>query len=116
MDRGYSFDYVSDAQLGQSRADQREIAAPGGRYKVLVVPATRRMPVATLQVISRLAAAGATVIFEKLPEDVPGYGRLEARRAEFKQALSKLGSRVTVNSDGISAVAPHARREGFTDG
>ena len=48
------------------------------------------MPAATLQRLNQLAADGATVVFEKLPEDVNGFGRLEARRAEFKAALAKV--------------------------
>jgi hypothetical protein len=116
LDRqGYSFDYISDLQLQQTRADQSELVTPGSRYKVLIVPATRRMPVATLQKLADLAQAGATVIFQKLPEDVPGFGRLEARRAEFKQALAKLGNRAVVNDDAIAAVAGHARREAFPE-
>jgi hypothetical protein len=116
IERGYSFDYVSDAQLQQTRADKSELVTPGSRYKVLVVPATRRMPVATLQKLADLAQAGATVIFQKLPEDVPGFGRLEARRAEFQQALAKLGNRAVVNNDATVAIAGHARREAFPEG
>jgi hypothetical protein len=104
MDRGYSFDYVSDAQLQQTRTESGEFVSPGSRYKVLVVPATRRMPVATLQRIAGFAETGGTVVFEKLPEDVPGNGRLEARRAEFKQLLDNLGSRVKVQSDVLGAL------------
>lgn len=112
MDRGFSFDYISDAQLQGSRADAQAIATAGGRYRMLVVPATRRMPVATLQAIGKLAAAGVPVIFEKLPEDVPGFGRLEARRAEFKQALAQLGDRTRAQPDVVAAVsAAGASRE-----
>lgn len=99
MDRGYSFDYISDSQVQQTRVEGGALVTPGNRYTVIIVPATRRMPVATLQHLSDLAQRGATVIFEQLPEDVPGYGRLEARRAEFKQALGKLGDRARVNRD-----------------
>ncbi|MDO8542001.1 MAG: glycosyl hydrolase [Opitutaceae bacterium] len=105
MERGYSFDYVSDAQLGATRVERGELATAGARYKVLVVPAARRMPVGTIRKIAALAQGGATVIFEKLPEDVPGYGRLERRRAEFKQALAGLGSRAMVQTDISAALA-----------
>src|SRR5688572_448666 len=49
MDGGYSFDYISDSFLEQTRVEASSLVTPGARYKVLVVPATRRMPVATLQ-------------------------------------------------------------------
>ena len=107
--RGYTFDYVSDAQLQQTRTDQGTLLTGGNtRYQVIVVPATRRMPVATLEKLAALAASGAKVIFEKLPEDVPGFGRLAERRAAFKTALAALPPQATVNPDILTAVAPHA--------
>jgi hypothetical protein len=115
MDRGYSFDYISDAFLEQTRVERGELVAPGARYKVLVVPATRRMPVGTMSKLADLAHAGAKVIFEKLPEDVPGYGRLEARRAEFKTALARLGNRGSINPDVPAAIGTQARREALAD-
>lgn len=116
MDRGYTFDYISDAQLDQTRTESGTLVTNGKtRYQVIVVPATRRMPVATLQKLAALASDGAKIIFEKLPEDVPGYGRLAERRADFKTALATLAPRATVNSDVLTAVAPHARREALAD-
>lgn len=83
INTGYSFDYISDAQLLLTKAEAGHLVTPGARYKVLLVPATRRMPVATLQRLAQLSRDGAKVIFESLPEDVPGLSRLEARRAEL---------------------------------
>lgn len=94
LDGGYGFDYISDAQLQQTRADGGRLVTPGNRYRVLLVPATRRMPVATLQRLAQLSRDGAKVIFESLPEDVPGYGRLETRRAEFAAARAPLAALV----------------------
>jgi hypothetical protein len=91
MARGYSFDYISDAQLAQSRAVDGELATPGSRYKILVVPASRRIPLATLEQIVRLAQNGATVVFQSMPEDVPGYGELAQRRARFRALLDTIG-------------------------
>jgi hypothetical protein len=115
MDRGYTFDYVSDSQLQQTHLAGGGLVTPGNtRYRVLVVPATRRMPVATLRKLSELQRAGAKIVFEKLPEDVPGYGRLAQRRAEFKAALAQLPSPV-VTTDLLAAIAPLARREALAD-
>jgi hypothetical protein len=115
MDRGYSFDYISDAQLQQTKVDGRTLVTPGSRYRVVVVPAARRMPVDTLRKLGEFARNGATVIFARLPEDVPGFGRLEARRAEFKQALRQLGN-ATVETDVIAALARHhVPREAIAD-
>jgi hypothetical protein len=105
MDQGYSFDFISDAQLQRVQPEGRDLVTPATRYKVLVVPATRRMPLETLQRISQLVRLGGTVIFENLPEDVPGYGRLEARRQEFKSTLARLGDRFVVQADVPAALA-----------
>jgi hypothetical protein len=89
--RGYAFDYVSDRQLAGARVGEGRVALPGGEYRVVVVPACQRMPVATLQQLLALAAAGATLIFEKdLPRDVPGWGDLEKRRAELRRLVDSL--------------------------
>jgi hypothetical protein len=90
MTHGYSFDYISDAQLARTKAVDGVLATPGARYTILVVPAARRMPASTLQQMLQLAENGATVLFESLPEDVPGHGRVESRRAEFRAALGRL--------------------------
>ena len=89
LDRGYSFDYISDAQLQQTRVDGDALATAGARYKTLVVPVTRRMPLATLQRIVALARDHARVQFISLPDDVPGFGNLDQRRAEFRRLLGE---------------------------
>ena len=116
MAKGYTFDYISDAQLQQTRPSAGALLTGGNtRYRVLVVPATRRMPVATAQKLAALAAAGAKIIFEKLPEDVPGFGRLAERRSAFQAALAQLRPQVIVATDVLAAVDPHVRREAFVD-
>lgn len=93
--RGITFDYISDAQLAATTTAGRNnhhLRTPGGNTaRILVVPATRRMPVETLRQIAALATAGAAVIVQQLPEDVPGYGRVDERRAAFKELLTALG-------------------------
>ncbi|MBI5770723.1 MAG: glycoside hydrolase [Verrucomicrobia bacterium] len=111
LSRGYQFDYISDAQLQQTSVNDTEvrvpagifkqIATPGARYAVVLVPATRRMPVATLEKLSELAASGAAVIFEKLPEDVPGFGRLEERRKKFAATLAAGKGKWRVREDDV---------------
>jgi hypothetical protein len=89
--RGYAFDYVSDRQLQTAKAAKGEIKMPGGQYRVIVVPPSQHLLVETLAKLLALAETGATVIFEKqLPTDVPGWDRLEQRRAEFKNLLARI--------------------------
>ena len=77
---GLSFDFCSDALLTE---------AP--RYRAVVVPPCRLMPHETLATLVDHAEAGGTVIFVgDLPDDVPGLGRLEERRAAFAATLARL--------------------------
>lgn len=95
---GCSTDYISDAQLLQTRVADGALVTPGGgRYRAIVVPATRHMPVETLAHLLVLQQGGGAVIYESPPADVPGLGRLEERRAQFRairDGLARSGSRV----------------------
>ncbi|WP_438481389.1 glycosyl hydrolase [Oleiharenicola lentus] len=104
IDLGYSFDFISDAQLQETKADGNTVTTPGARYKAILVPAAQRMPLATLQRLAQLARDGATVIFEALPQDVPGYGRLAERRAEFQKILAEPALRSRVHRDVIETL------------
>ncbi len=85
LDRhGYAFDFISDDQLLATKFERGELHTPGNRYRAIVVPSTRRMPVATLSHLRELAAQGAEVLLQSMPVDVPGLANLDARRAQFK--------------------------------
>jgi hypothetical protein len=88
MRNGFAYDYISDAQLLKTKAGDGALHTQSNNYRVLVVPAVRRMPVETLKHLLELSAQGAKIIFASLPEDVPGQGRLEERRAEFKALIA----------------------------
>jgi len=89
-DAGYAFDYISDHQIGLTKSENGALVTPGNAYDVIVVPRAERMPLATLQKLAELARDGATIIFDDLPADVPGFGNLEQRRGEFRALLDGL--------------------------
>ncbi|MEY4387935.1 MAG: hypothetical protein RLY20_3218 [Verrucomicrobiota bacterium] len=90
-DNGYTFDYVSDAQLKAAKVADGKIRMPGGKYQLIVVPESKCIPLATFKQLLALAEAGATVVFEnRLPADVAGLGDLGRQRAEFKDLSSKI--------------------------
>jgi hypothetical protein len=92
--RGYAFDYISDRQLQSAKAADGKIQMPGGKYKVIIVPECKFIPLETFQKLLSLAENGATVIFEKqLPSDVSGENDLAKQRSEFKKLISKLSFR-----------------------
>jgi hypothetical protein len=101
--RGYGLDYVSDRQLANARAVKGEIALEpaedqfglpktlASQYRVIVVPKCDHIPVGTMERLLALAQAGATVVFEDaLPQDVPGLGDLEKRRAKLKELVGRI--------------------------
>lgn len=99
-ERGYTFDYLSDRILMELHTDGDRIVAPGGMYRVIVVPGCRFMPAATLDRLEALAERGATVIFiGGLPEDVPGIPR-EGEHEVFKASLDRLALSSTGNGFG----------------
>ena len=63
-DKGYAFDYISDAQLKTAKVVDGKIQMPGGKYQVIVVPFCKYMPLETYKKLLALAENGATVIFE----------------------------------------------------
>ncbi|UEG54006.1 glycoside hydrolase [Mucilaginibacter daejeonensis] len=91
QDKGYSIDFVSDMALSKSTGSKGGIKTSAkANYKVLVVPQCKMMPLPTLQQIIRLASEGATVIFQSLPQDVPGFADLENRRKKLRDMLSAM--------------------------
>jgi len=87
---GYSFDYISDAQLQHAKAGNKQIQVPGGKYKVIIVPECQFMPLETLKKLADLAKSGATVVFEKqLPSDVPGLANPSDHK-NFKKLVDQL--------------------------
>ena len=95
-DRGYAFDYVSDAQLKTAKVTDGKIQMPGGKYQVIVVPECKYIPLETFKQLLALAESGAMVVFEEqLPDDVSGLDNLETRRKEFKKLSGQLKFGIT---------------------
>lgn len=97
---GYAFDFASDQLLSQTKAGANgelitnSTAVP---YRTLIIPECKLMPLQTLQNILLLAENGSTVIFQKLPEDVPGLENLENNRKQFRQLLAGLTFKTEAN-------------------
>jgi len=97
-DKGYSFDYVSDAQLKTAKVADGKIQMPGGKYRVIIVPECKSIPLETFKLLLALAENGATIIFDnKLPVDVSGLKDFEKQRSELLQ-LSKLPAGIAFGS------------------
>lgn len=92
MKHGHSFDFVSDAQLGQTRWENGRIITEGGAsYRTVLVPAAQFMKIETARRLIALAEAGATVVvWRHLPESVPGWHNHTEREEELKTLLGGL--------------------------
>ncbi len=131
--RGFTHDYISDRQLASTRVVNRQlVTAGGGRYKILIVPASRFIPLETFERIVALAREGATIIaFKGLPVDVAGLHDLTRRRARLEglyrsigrgrlergMAVSSVGKGLLISGDVLETVLARARvgRESLVD-
>ncbi len=72
---GYTFDYVSDRQLGRLSVDKDGNLSSGSSvYKTIIVPPSTYMPDETLSQLLKLAKNGAKIVFaDHVPTKVTGY-------------------------------------------
>lgn len=94
-ENGFGSDYISDDFVAQIEFKNGELILPGGRYKALVVPDCRSIPLPTLEKLLALKAKGATIIFQGVPDAVPGFNAYAQRIAK----LEELNQNVVKTSD-----------------
>lgn len=104
LERGYSFDYISERQVGNAKVSNGKIVTEGGgEYQTIVLPRCKYIPLATMQKIVALAEAGATIVLPGgFPEDVSGYQDYASRYQTFEKIVSALKTRA--NSQGNIAI------------
>lgn len=90
-DAGYDLDYISDNFIRSLICKEGMLVTTGGAtYRALLIPGARLMPEDVLAKLFALADEGATIVFlEQYPEDVPGYARLDVRRAAFQNLMAQ---------------------------
>ena len=103
--RGFTYDFISDRQLRQTRVEGGGlVTGGGGKYRVIVMPAGRFIPLETLEQVLTLARGGATIIaLNGWPSDVSGLADLETRRAGLAKALAGVPSGVA-DAEGVTEV------------
>lgn len=87
MKKGYGIDFVSDNFIAQAKVVDGKISLPGGTFKTIVIPACKKMPLETLQKLIELQKAGGSIIFEDLPQSIPGFNNYQKRETELKALL-----------------------------
>ncbi|WP_111624142.1 glycosyl hydrolase [Arenibacter echinorum] len=95
MQKGYGLDFVSDNFIEKATIENGEIKLPGGSYKSLIIPTSKYMPLGTLKKLIALKKQGANIIFQNLPETVPGFKDFKLQHSEMQQLL--LDNRSLIN-------------------
>lgn len=92
---GFTFDYVSDRQLLNCQMLNGEIVTEGkSKYKAIVVPKTRYIPLETMKVLQAFAAKGGKVFFDsQLPASVPGMYNIKVREADLASLKESMKNR-----------------------
>ena len=98
LQRGYSFDFISDDLLNSLMVSGQNVQSAGGAtYQVIVVPRTTYIPATTLHRLEQLARQGARIVFEgALPQQAAGFHNHSARTADVQRLGQALQQRKTV--------------------
>ncbi|MBD0831563.1 glycosyl hydrolase [Aestuariibaculum sediminum] len=99
MDKGINTDFISDKFIEKASVENGFIVLPGGTYKSLVVPDSEFMPLKTLKKLLKLKQAGGHIIFEGLPESVPGFNDYESQNKELADLISNNENLFETTSD-----------------
>ncbi|QJD95237.1 glycoside hydrolase family 2 protein [Mucilaginibacter robiniae] len=98
LQKGYTFDFISDKQLLATQLSGNQLLTGGVSYKTVLLPDCEYIPLATFTKLMDMAKAGATIAFyKKLPSDVPGYNQLTERRKSLQAFLLALNFNASGN-------------------
>lgn len=89
MKKGYGVDFISDNFIAEAKVVNGNIVLPGGTFKSLIIPNCKKMPLATLQKLIELKKKGAVILFEGLPESVPGFNDYKKQEQKLQSVLSQ---------------------------
>jgi alpha-L-rhamnosidase len=119
VQRGYTHDFMSDRQLVSTRvAAGRLVTSGGGSYKALVLPASRFIPLETVEQIARLAKAGAVIVtYKGVASEVSGYEEGNRRRERLRSLQASVRLRRAEDADTLERLLADAgvRREALVD-
>jgi len=91
LEKGYTFDYISDLQIKNTEINNGLLHTEGNIYNTLILPGCKYIPLETFSRILNLANDGASVIlFGDLPENISGWTNLEARDSAFLKLKNEL--------------------------
>ncbi|MBG0858791.1 MAG: glycoside hydrolase family 2 protein [Bacteroidales bacterium] len=101
LEKGYTFDYISDLQISNTEVDNEMLLTEGNTYRTLILPGCKFIPIETFSRILNLANEGAYIIvYGNLPENVSGWADLEVRNNAFLRMKAGLKF-VNTGNEGI---------------
>jgi hypothetical protein len=104
LNAGYSFDFISDRQLGNVTLAGGSLQTGGAGYKAVVLPQTRFIPLQTFERLVELAQRGATIIVRNhLPSDVSGWVSFAERRSNLQKLIARINFTTVANAEIQSA-------------
>lgn len=91
IQKGYSLDYVSDAQILGLNFDGTNLLSEGGAYQTILVPACSFIPLETFEKLAELSENGAVILFqEHLPDDISGYANYGEKKKSYDELVNNL--------------------------
>ncbi len=105
IEKGYTFDYISDLQIKNTDFYNDFLLTEGNLYKVLVIPQCKYIPVETFSHILRLANEGAHVLFYgDMPENIAGWAYKEEKTSFFNQLKARINFSSTNNPEVFKSI------------
>jgi hypothetical protein len=100
LDKGYSFDYISDKQIADLSVQNQQILSGSTTWKTILLSENEIITINTFEKLIQLAKEGAVIIVHnQLPKNVEGLNSLSERQAKFKSLIAQLNF---VKNQGIS--------------
>jgi hypothetical protein len=100
LDKGYSFDYISDKQIADLGVKNLKIIKGETVWKTILLSENEIITINTFEKLIQLAKEGAViVVHNQLPKNVEGLNNLSERQAKFKSLIAQLNF---VKNQGIS--------------
>ncbi len=104
IEKGYSFDYISDLQLTNTEFYADHLETEGNSYRTLVLPGCKYIPIETFTQILSLANEGARiVVLGDLPASVAGLADFEEKQSVFERLKAGITFSGTNNPDVMKA-------------
>ncbi|MBN1844750.1 MAG: hypothetical protein JW810_03635, partial [Sedimentisphaerales bacterium] len=97
---GYTFDFISDRQLLDARFADQAVQTAGGRYRAVLLPECRYIPLPTLAKLVELAGDGAVILVQnQMPSEAAGWADLEQRQKALRELTGRISFAPSAGSD-----------------